>query len=107
MMDFFPEYASPLLDPRKYQITLRHLLTMRAGFAWDETVADLEAYLASPDWVGYALNLPLRYNPGQAFLYSSVQSNLLSAIITKASGLSTKEFAEKYIYGPLGISIPQ
>jgi CubicO group peptidase (beta-lactamase class C family) len=107
MMDFFPEYASSLPDPRKHQITLRHLLTMRAGFAWDETVADLEAYLVSPDWVGYALNLPLRYNPGQAFLYSSVQSNLLSAIITKASGLSTKEFAEKYIYEPLGISIPQ
>jgi CubicO group peptidase (beta-lactamase class C family) len=107
MMDFFPEHASPILDPRKYQITLRHLLTMRAGFAWEETVSDLEAYLASPDWVRYALNLPLRYDPGQVFLYSSVQTNLLSAILTKASGLSTKAFAEKYIYGPLGISIAQ
>jgi CubicO group peptidase (beta-lactamase class C family) len=107
MMDFFPEYASPLLDPRKYQITLRHLLTMRAGFAWEETVPDLEAYLASPDWVGYALNVPLRYDPGQAFNYSSIQTNLLSAILTKASGLSTKALADKYVYGPLGISFPQ
>jgi CubicO group peptidase (beta-lactamase class C family) len=107
MMDFFPEYATPRLDPRKYQITLQHLLTMRAGFAWEETASTLEAYLASPDWVGYAMNLPLRYDPGREFHYSSVQTNLLSAILAKASGLSTKAFAEKYLYGPLGISIPQ
>lgn len=107
MMDFFPEYASPRLDPRKYQITLRHLLTMRAGFAWEDTVPDLEAYLASPDWVGYALNLPLRYDPGQVFHYASIQTNLLSAILTKASGMSTKALAEKYVSGPLGISFPQ
>jgi CubicO group peptidase (beta-lactamase class C family) len=107
MMDFFPEYASPLLDPRKYEITLRHLLTMRAGFAWEETAPYLEAYLASPDWVGYALNVPLRYDPGQAFNYASIQTNLLSAILAKASGLSTKALADKYVYGPLGISFPQ
>jgi len=107
MMDFFPEYATPLLDPRTYQITLRHLLTMRAGFAWEETASYLDAYLASPDWVRYALNLPLRYDPGQAFLYSSVQTNLVSAILAKASGLSTKALAEKYVCGPLGISFPQ
>ncbi|MFX0094943.1 MAG: serine hydrolase, partial [Candidatus Hodarchaeota archaeon] len=28
MLDFFPEYLTPDLDPRKYNITLRHLLTM-------------------------------------------------------------------------------
>jgi len=107
MMDFFPEYASSTLDPRKYQITLRHLLTMRAGFAWEETAPYLEEYLASPDWVKYALNLPLRYDPGQVFHYSSIQTNLLSAILTKASGMSTKALAEKHVYGPLGISFPQ
>jgi hypothetical protein len=80
---------------------------MRAGFAWEETPSYLDAYLASSDWVRYALNLPLRYNPGEAFLYSSVQTNLLSAILTKATGLSTRAFAEKHVYGPLGISFPQ
>jgi len=107
MMDFFPEYASPLLDPRKYEITLRHLLTMRAGFAWEETVPYLEAYLASSDWVGHALNLPLRYDPGQVFHYASIQTNLLSAVLANASGMSTKALADKFLCGPLGISFPQ
>jgi CubicO group peptidase (beta-lactamase class C family) len=67
----------------------------------------LVAYFSSPDWVGYALNLPLRYDPGQVFHYASIQTNLLSAILAKASGMSTKAFADKHLSGPLGISFPK
>jgi CubicO group peptidase (beta-lactamase class C family) len=105
MMDFFPEYDRPDLDPRKRGITLRHLLTMRAGFAWDDNLANFQAYVASPDWIKYVIDLPLRHDPGQVFNYSTVQTNLLAAIIAKSTGLSARAFAERYLFEPLGISI--
>ena len=37
LLDYYPEYATPSLDPRKREITLRHLLTMTAGLQWVET----------------------------------------------------------------------
>jgi len=105
MLDFFPEYISAGLDSRKYDITLKHLLTMRAGFDFDESEEDWNQYWNSSNWIRYAIELPLRYEPGEIFYYSTPQTNLLSGIITKTSGMSTKEFAEKYLFTPLNISI--
>jgi CubicO group peptidase (beta-lactamase class C family) len=105
MMDFFPEYVTSSMDPRKFDITLRHLLMMRAGFDWDDTEQQWNIYASSPDWVQYALALPLRDNPGEKFHYSTVQTNLLSAILTRASGMSTLELADRFLYQPLQISI--
>jgi CubicO group peptidase (beta-lactamase class C family) len=107
MMDFFPEYHSANLDPRKYDITLEHLLMMRAGFDWDDSERQWQEYATSPNWVDYVLNLPLRFNPGEVFHYSTVQTNLLSVIISRVTGLSTKEFADFYLFDTLGISIRQ
>lgn len=100
MLEFFPEYITPRIDPRKHDITIRHLLQMRSGFS-DE---DYDA--VSSSWIRYAIEyLPLHVNPGEGWLYSSLGTHLLSAIITRASGLSTREFAEKYLLQPLDISV--
>lgn len=100
MISFFPEYDTPDLDPRTRTITIRHLLTMRAGF--DYTDANPGSYLDSPtaDRVNLIIHLPLKYAPGEKFYYGSIQTHLLSAIITKRSGMSTKAFAQKYLFGP-------
>jgi len=37
MLDFFPEVAGQITDPRKEQITIRDLLQMRSGYPWEET----------------------------------------------------------------------
>ena len=37
MLDFFPEIVGQVTDPRKRQITIRHLLQMRGGYPWEET----------------------------------------------------------------------
>ncbi|MFX1252156.1 MAG: serine hydrolase domain-containing protein, partial [Promethearchaeota archaeon] len=105
MLDFFPEYDTPQLDPRKRDITLRHLLTMKAGFNFNDTALEWMAYSQSPDWVKYAIELPLIHDPGEDWHYGTPQTNLLSAIITKVSGMSTREFAEQYLFEPLQISI--
>lgn len=101
MLDFFPEYVYPSIDPRKYDITIRHLLMMRMGIDGDENIYN-QVYNSS-NWVKTTIELPLLYNPGSKFLYSTYQTHLLSAIITKASGMSTMEFARRYLLSEMKI----
>jgi CubicO group peptidase (beta-lactamase class C family) len=105
MLDYFPEYISPELDPRKHDITIRHLLQMKAGFNFNDSAEDWIAYSRSLDWVKYAIELPLTHNPGENWHYSTPQTNLLSAILTKASGMTSREFAEQFLFDPLEITI--
>ena len=105
LLDWFPEYADASLDPRKYSITLRHLLTMRAGFAWEEDDAHWAAYDSSADWCRYAIQLPLTWNPGETFHYCTPETNLLAAVIAKACGTDLRSFAESSLFAPLGITV--
>ena len=107
MMDFFPEYQEPGLDPRKSQISLRHLITMRAGF--DNSIEDYDVnwnrWISSNDWIGYAIRLPLLYDPGNRFAYITAETHLLSAILTRATGMSSYDFAQTFLFTPLRIRI--
>jgi len=106
MMDFFPEYAHADLDPEKYDITIRDLLTMKAGFNFEERGEDAwNNLLASSNWVQYIIDLLLINTPSETFTFGSPQPHLISAILTKATGMSTYDFAETYLFQPLGISI--
>jgi CubicO group peptidase (beta-lactamase class C family) len=109
MLDFFPEYIVPGMDPRKSQITLRHLITMRAGF--DNSIEDYDVnwnlWVNSDDWVQYAIQLPLLYDPGARFAYITAETHLLSAILTKATGMSTLEFAQRFLFKPLKVNIAE
>jgi CubicO group peptidase (beta-lactamase class C family) len=101
MLDFFPEYVFQSIDPRKYDITIRHLLMMRMGIDGDENIY-MQVYNSS-NWVKTTIELPLLYNPGSRFLYSTYQTHLLSAIITKASGMSTMEYAKRFLFSEMKI----
>jgi len=103
LLDFFPEYNTPSLDPRKRQITIRHLLTMRAGFDRDENVDP--QFTNSANWIRDTIQLPLINDPGETFTYSTMAVHLLSGVITKAAGMSTLDFMEANLCEPLGISI--
>jgi CubicO group peptidase (beta-lactamase class C family) len=105
LVDFFPEYFTPDMDQRKENITIKHLLTMTAGFDFSEGIEQWTSYANSENWVKHAMELSLLYNPGDVFNYGTVQTNLLSAILTRAAGMSTRDFAEEYLFNPLGISI--
>ena len=103
MIDFFPQYNSPSLDPRKRQITIKHLLTMMAGFDTDENVDP--QFSSSTNWIRDIIQLPLINDPGTTYSYSSMGTHLLSAIIAETSGMSTAEFADEYLCDPLEIAI--
>jgi CubicO group peptidase (beta-lactamase class C family) len=107
MLDYFPEYISSDLDPRKYDITIRHLLTMRMGIK-DESDDDYGVYwdfYHSDNWIKKVIESPLVFNPGEKMRYNTFQTHLLSAIIAKTTRQSTFDFAAKVLCTPLKISI--
>ncbi|KRE39975.1 serine hydrolase domain-containing protein [Paenibacillus sp. Soil522] len=84
------------------QITIKHLLTMTPGFDWPDFDKPYKALKAAEEPIRFVLEQPLISEPGTAFAYNSGGSHLLSAILTKATGLSALSFAKDYLFGPLG-----
>ncbi len=102
--EFFPEYFEARPDPEKQAITIQDLLTMRAGLA-STSRRNYGRWVQSDDWVEYALDQPLIDEPGGGMIYSTGSSHLLSVILTRATGMSTRAFAERYLFGPLDIAL--
>jgi CubicO group peptidase (beta-lactamase class C family) len=92
-------------DPRLSRITVEHLLAMRSGLE-RTSGANYGRWVASPDWVRFALARPFVDEPGGRMLYSTGNSHLLSAVLTEASERSTLELARAWLGEPLDIVIP-
>jgi len=110
IMDFFKDTTVANLDERKQRITIKDLLTMTAGFQWDEisygysdSRNSVSQAVSSGNYVQYVLDCPMAHEPGEYFTYNTGNTQVLSAIITKATNLNTAIFAEKYLFSPLGI----
>lgn len=103
VMGFFPEYLTDDLDPRIKEISLKHILTMSAGFSWNDRGPVMRAWYTSEDWAKFTIHLPLVTNPGDKFKYNSSISHLLSIILTKSTKTSTLDFAKENLFNPLGI----
>ncbi len=105
VLDFFADRVSASMDQRLHRLTLRHLLTMTSGFCQDFGSGErqLTHMRLSDDWVRYILNSPLASEPGERFAYCSCASNLLSAVLTRATGMNAEAFARRYLFGPLRI----
>ncbi len=111
LLEFFPEYLEfGNMDARKANITLEHVLQMRAGFQWDEwstpylsPESPIDLMMSKTDWIKYVLDLPMDAEPGTAYRYNTGASNLLAGIIKNRTGKSPKEFADEKLFGPLGI----
>ncbi len=110
VLDFFPEFAPGPHDRLKQQMTIGHLLTMTAGFQWRTGAQLKEQYInrlrRSKDWVDFILNLPVRARSFGRFQYNSAVSHLLSAIITRSTGMCAQAFAAKYLFDPIGMDLP-
>lgn len=102
--DFFPDYFKAHPDPEKESITLQDLLTMRAGLA-STSRGNYGSWVLSDNWVEFILSQPLVEKPGGEMVYSTGSTHLLSVILTRATGMSTREFAKRYLFAPLHISI--
>ena len=105
VMDYFPEYVTGDLDPRKLEITVRHLLTMTGGLPYDNHGDHWDRWMQSSDWVGFCLAEPLESDPGTEMHYSTCSTHVMSALLTRAIGMSTREFSETHLLDPLGITL--
>jgi CubicO group peptidase (beta-lactamase class C family) len=103
MLDFFPELADQIRDRRKNDITIRHMLQMRAGFPWEESTKQLFELMYSGFRPSNLIDVPLVRNPGTDFEYSNLTSHLLGVIVARATEMDLKSFAEQNLFAPLGI----
>jgi CubicO group peptidase (beta-lactamase class C family) len=98
-----------ITDPQKAAITLDNILTMRPGFEWNENISywdpanDATIVEGTEDWVGYLLDKPIAVPQGEVYNYNSTNTQLMSEIVSTASGMPLDEYARKYLFEPIGI----
>lgn len=109
--DFFPEWSSGTVDPKKQRITLKHLLTMSSGLEWNESdyyndTSNNDVFIMSEqnDYLQYVLNKQSEFEPGTIWRYSSGDSMLLSGILQIAAGTTSYQYALENLFEPLGIT---
>jgi CubicO group peptidase (beta-lactamase class C family) len=112
LSELFPEYQDILAaDPRKADIRFRHILTMSAGFEWDEKTYPYNDQ--RNDWVRVrdaseparlVLEQRVAQNPGKVFNYNGGLSMLLAYLIERETDMGAAAFAKRYLFDPLGIS---
>jgi len=101
MVDFFPEFAGQITDPRKEQITIRDMLQMRAGYPDEETDPALFEALLSGDYLPLIVGFPLTSDPGTEFQYSGLTSHWLGIIVARSCDTDLKSFAQKHLFSPI------
>jgi CubicO group peptidase (beta-lactamase class C family) len=103
MLDFFPEMADQITDPRKREITIRQMLQMRTGYPWEETHPALWEGLLSGHYLPLIEEFPLIADPGTEFHYSNLTSNWLGIIVDRACGKNLKSYAEEHLFPPISV----
>jgi CubicO group peptidase (beta-lactamase class C family) len=94
ILPFFPEYEIVDKKRPKHRLTIKHLLSMRGGWAGGDGAQTVAQCILTEN---------LHKEPGTEFKYFTGSQNILSAIITKSTKQSTKAFADEYLFAPLGI----
>lgn len=96
---YFEDDLPPAPHNNLFKIKIRHLLTMSSGIH-DNTYDDL---VKQKNWIKAFLKQDFPHDPGTFYRYSTHSSHMLSALITKVSGLSLEDFLNKYLFYPLNI----
>lgn len=102
--EFFPDYFENNPDSLKENITIGDLLTMRSGLA-STSRGRYGRWVISDNWIEYKLNRPMSGRPGIDRDYSTGNTHLLSVILTRASGMPTRAFANRYLFNPMDIDL--
>ncbi|WP_372007257.1 serine hydrolase domain-containing protein [Paenibacillus chitinolyticus] len=103
VLDFFPDYVPDASDSQKREITLRHLLTMTAPYSFEDWHEPLDKMCMQSDWVKYTLDMLGQEGEIGTFKYSTAGAHLLSAILTRSTGKSAREFANERLFSLIGM----
>ena len=102
VISFFPDELPPTVSENLAAMTVRDLLTMRAGHA--EEISGSVWRQIKTSWVAEFFKVPVVHKPGTRFVYSSAASFMLSAIVTKVTGQTLRDYMEPRFFKPLGIT---
>ncbi len=107
MMSFFPDFAEEITDPRKEQITIQHMLQMRAGYPFDSTghYGDILYLSGNWLWVPPLVDFPLVSDPGTEGNYCSVTSHLLGVVVQRACETDLKSYAQEHLLSPIAAEV--
>lgn len=107
--DLFPEYQNLInWGENKNTLNIKHLLTMNTGLDcndWDNnSIGNENKLYRTQDWIKAFLELPSKEPAGTQFSYCTFGEMMARTIIVKATGMSLQNFAETYLFSPLGIT---
>ena len=102
ILDFFPGYKN-LKASDWGKITLRNILTMSSGIDWNDEL-DRKIHSQGDNIIKTIFSRNIKNKPGTVFEYKSADVDLTAGIIKKATGMYADEFADKYLFKPLGIN---
>jgi len=108
MMDFFPEFAGQISDPRKEQVTIRGLLQMRAGYPWEGREPPYFDLLFLSDnwrWLPHLVDFPLTSDPGTEFQYSNLEAHLLAVIVARVCDTDLMSYAQEHLFSPIDAKV--
>ena len=97
--DIFPDHINAFSKIFRPVITVENLLTMTSGVTFNES-----GIVSGNDWLGCFLNASVNGKPGTEFQYNSLNTYVLSAIVTKRTGETLTEYLTPRLFGPLGIT---
>ncbi len=100
VISFFPNDLPDTISPNLSALTVRDMLIMSDGMDPEPSyVAAL-----SKNWIKGFLASPVKYKPGTVFLYNSLGTFMLSAIVQKVTGQKVVDYLKPRLFDPLGIS---
>lgn len=105
----FPEHADLVADPARAGWQIAHALNMTLGTEWNEALPYFDPKNAeiqmenAPDRFRFILERPVSHPPGTRWNYSGGCTALLGEIVARGAGMPLEEFAQRHLFGPLGI----
>lgn len=103
--ELIPDRIPAEADPRAASVTVRELLSMTSGFAW-ESSTDFQYVFDDVDITARTLGLPFSCDPGTCYEYNSGNVEVLGSILERVTGESLAAYAQPRLFDPLGIAPP-
>jgi len=105
---YLPEQRDSAWSHAKEPITVRNVLSMSSGTAWDDTVKGP----ANPSWLllqardvpAYMLSRPIIHPPGKIYNYDNGLPALMGDVVARVTQEPYERFAERVLFGPLGVT---
>lgn len=99
-----PGHPALKSDPFKAAITFQHLLSMQAGFVWDEwTGDDLVKLWQQPNFADYLLH-KANTGPGKSWAYNGALPNLLLSLLQQQLKQPLRPWADRQLFRKLGVT---